>query len=580
MIDRRFVSYLFAFSLAALPLYPQMSHPASWFFYGSLIPLLFLLICISPGISWRRLSGLALFYPLCAVLVTALIYVFHSIYPYQSQEKFVRLLLGAMVYILTAAQAGDERCRRVLIIGVITGGVLLSMEAVSHQSAGYADLLESLRNELSYDPVMQRDLIQTLEAGRALGRFGNPNHLAGYLILALWAAVLLWPDCRERWQRIALGGAMVIQALCIYRTYSRSGLLVLLISVAILLVWRLGGRLQAWRRRLLWIGGAAFVVGIPALALWGGTAFGGRLFVTSTILARVHFFRHALQLIADHFPDGTGLESFRFLACRYVRPGELESLYPHNLFLGAASESGFIGLLAMVWFSVTGLRWKGRGAGIRSVVGFGSFVSFLVLSSMDFHNEIAEFLFLFFVLQGLCTGQRFERIPSLRLILLVPGIVISLFLWWILIFCPYMGKSNHQRALDALTVKQPAVRYFETALRWTPQDAAICNQYGQILFGSGIPGLREKGLFLLQKAVTLNPYQAYFHGDLAEALSQTGHVEEALAEIQAAIDLFPKKVLYLRQRARYLYLIGNREEADRCLKRAEEIERIEKERRP
>jgi len=580
MINRTFISCLFAFSLVALPLYPQMSHPASGFFYGSLIPLLFLLICLHPGISWRRLAGLPLFYPLCAVLVASLIYVFHSIYPYQSQEKCVRLLLGAMVYILAAVLAFEGRSRRILILGLIAGAVLLSMEAVSHQSAGYADLLESLRSESSYDPVMQRELIQTLEAGRALGRFGNPNHLAGYLILSLWASVLLWSDCRERWQRLALGGAMVIQALCIYRAYSRSGLLVLLISMGILLIWQLRNISRVWRRRLVWIGSGAAVVSILALILWGRAAFGGRLFVTSTILARVHFFRHALQMIADRFPDGTGLESFRYLASRYIRPGELESLYPHNLFLGAASESGLLGLLAMLWFSVAGLRWKGRGAGIRSVVGFGSFVSFLLLCSIDFHNEIAEILFLFFVLRDACTGQRFEPIPASRLILFVPGIVISVFLWWILVFCPYMGESNHQRAIDALTLKQPAVRYFETALRWTPQDAAICNQYGQILFDSGLPDLQERGLYLLRKAVTLNPYQAYFHGDLAEALSRIGRVEEALAENLAAMDLFPKKVLYLRQRARYLYLIGDREEADRCLKRAEEIERIEKERRP
>ncbi|MFH1741442.1 MAG: O-antigen ligase family protein [bacterium] len=582
MRERRYFIGCLAFLFAFPPFFPQMSYPGTAFLYASVIPLLFLLLCLDRCVTLQKVSALPLFLPLCAILLVSVIYTFHSIYPYQSQHKLLRLLIGTLLYLTVALIAGERRKRVVLGWAILCGGTLLAADALSQQAAGYQGLLETLRREKLYDSIMQQELIKTLEAGRALGRFGNPNHLAGYLILALWTGVLLWPDCRQRWQRLVLLGVGLVQVLCVYRTYSRSGLLALALSLGILGLWMLGRVNPSLRRRLLLAGGLACLVLLAGLLFFAGNALGGRLLVTSTIQARIHFFRHALLLIADHLPGGTGLESFQYLATQHIRPGELESLYPHNIFLGTAVESGFVGLFALLWFSLVGLRWWGRSPDIRTVVGFGAFAAFLFLSCIDFHNEIAEILFMFLALQGLCDARSFSAKPAgaISRLRLVVGVLIGVCLWWILVFCPYMAATYRERGLEAATVDRQTVLLFEKAAFWAPRDAQIANNLGNVLCDIPSPDARKMGLEFLRRAVELNPAQAYFHGDLAEAMFEDNRAAEALAENDIACRLFPKKVLYIRRKAKYSQALGQREEWERWTEIANQMEKQDRELRP
>jgi len=640
MQERRYSLLIAAFSFAVLGFFPYMAHPGTRFFYGSVIPLLFVVVCIESNLSIRKTLCLPLILPLFAIVLVSIVYTFHSVYPYQSQEKLVRILLGVTLYVTVASLVTQRRDRLTLLWGIFIGGTLLSIHALWLQFTGYADLLERLQTIAIYESTMQRELIRTLEAGRALGRFGNPNHLAGYLILVLWCEVLLWGDCREHWQRAILAFGALLQIFCIYQTYSRSGLLVLLISGVLFGFWLLGRVNRTLRKIIVWGAVVGLVVVGVAVLLLGGQALGGRLMTTSTIVARVHFFRQALCLVREYFPDGAGLDSFRFLASRYIRPGELESLYPHNLFLGAAQETGFIGLLVYLWFTATGLRWRGRTGDLPAVVGWGAFAAFILLSCIDFHNEVGEILFLFLAIQGIChaqttmTDQRSadssqphpnpsqswggncdnthiplnkrgtahaqtaahtslfspkiggdtEGVDSLppsqswRGRLFVLALIV--FLWWLLVLCPFKAERYQQRGLDAVAAGKPGVEQMCRAASWAPRDAEIANNLGRSLRMLPSEEAREEGIDYLRKATRLNPYQAYFYGDLADALFDEGRTQEALEVNEKAHELFPKKTLYIRRKAKYMLALGRRDDWKRLIELAETMEQRDEELRP
>ncbi len=582
MHDRPHVAFVLAFSLAVLGFFPYMAHPGTRFFYGSVLLLLFLAICFESNLTFRRVASLPLALPLIAIVVVSTIYVFHSAYPYQSQQKWVRLLIGVLMYVVAAFVAKGHRGRSILLWAVFGGGTLLSIHALWLQSTGYTELLSQLRRNPTYDATMQRELIRTLEAGRALGRFGNPNQLAGYLILVLWCGVLLWEVCRDQWQRVLIVVGGMIQVFCIYQTYSRSGLLALLFSAAVLGFW-LVGRVSPFLRKILVWGTAVGIFAVVLLLVaFGGQLLGGRLTTTSTILARLHFFRQALSLIGDYFPDGTGLESFRYLATRYIRLGELESLYPHNIYLGAAVESGVLGLFAYFWLTIVGLRWWRRPADMRSVVGWGSFATFILLSCIDFHNEVAEILLLFVAIQGIGDSPyaREKEKTAFLPIGKLAVVVLSSGLWWFVVLCPYMAEKHQQLGLDQAAVGQPGVKHLRQAMAWAPRDAEIANNLGRALRTVPSTDSREEGLEFLRKATKLNPYQAYFHGDLAEALFDEGRTKEALEANERAHEMFPKKSLYIRRKAKYMLALGKRDEWKQLIERAEKMEQRDEELRP
>ena len=596
MRNRRYFTYGLAFLLGILPFFPQLSHPGSTFFYSSLLLLLFLLLCFERAVTMRLMLAFPLFLPFCAILLVSLVYTLHSVYPYQSQHKLLRLLVAMLFYLVVGLMAGRKWERGVLVWAIFCGGTVLAVHALWRQFTGYAEELDQLRQYRIYDAIMQQGIIETLEAGRALARFGNPNHLAGYLLFTSWSGVLLWTAYGRRWQRGLIGAGCLIQTACIYRTYSRSGLLALLFSVAVLGVWLLGRSDRAFRRRVLLVACVGLLILVVGLFAFGGELFGGRLLVTSTIIARVHFFRQAVSLISDRLPDGGGLESFRYLAAQYIRPGELESLYVHNLFLGAAVESGLIGVLVMLWFSIVGLRFRARPLDVRSVAGWGTFGAFLLLSCIDFQNEIAEILFVFLALQGICDGRSFPAGSEQRggRVFPLAGVVVGGLVWWTLVFCPYMGKQrfamaelSHLQGLDAVEAGKPSVHFFEEsvhflekAVYWAPRDAKIANSLGKSFRMAGSEEARRVGLDFLRRAVELNPFQAYLHGDLAEALFEDGRVDEALVENEVACKIFPKKALYIRRKAKYLLALGRREEWERWTEVADRMEEQDKALRP
>ncbi len=122
--------------------------------------------------------------------------------------------------------------------------------------------------------------------------------------------------------------------------------------------------------------------------------------------------------------------------------------------------------------------------------------------------------------------------------------------------------------------------YISLRKRLSGRRAEIVNNLGRALRRSGSDHERQVGLGYLRQATQLNPFQAYLHGDLAEALFEDGLVKEAIAVNEVARRLFPTKVLYIRRKAKYLLAIGDREGWEEWTAVADELERKNKALRP
>ncbi len=101
--------------------------------------------------------------------------------------------------------------------------------------------------------------------GRALGPFGQPNRLGGYLIAAIPLAIALSFIVQDRFFRVALLFAALFLALCLALTYSRGSWLAIVAGLAVVAAVLLRWPELAPRPALL--GAAVVCVTLPALLL-------------------------------------------------------------------------------------------------------------------------------------------------------------------------------------------------------------------------------------------------------------------------------------------------------------------------
>ncbi|MGH7881444.1 MAG: O-antigen ligase family protein [Candidatus Dormibacteraceae bacterium] len=174
--------------------------------------------------------------------------------------------------------------------------------------------------------------------------------IAFALPLALWS--------RPRIDRLAAGAFALIAVLACLTSYSRAGwLTVLVLVVAVSLFSRL-----RW-----WIIAGLSAVG--ALLFAFSHSIRSRILVEfdlhsrfNTIGLRIDLWKSSLNMLRHHPLLGGGLAGFKESLRPYHDAGFHEDLiYPHNLFLNFWSETGLLGLAAIVWLLIQMLRLVRRG---------------------------------------------------------------------------------------------------------------------------------------------------------------------------------------------------------------------------
>ncbi|MFZ0216987.1 MAG: O-antigen ligase family protein [Candidatus Dormiibacterota bacterium] len=187
--------------------------------------------------------------------------------------------------------------------------------------------------------------------------YQTANAIPLYLepLLAFSLAIVRFSD--DRWER--LGGAIfsVVGALAIVLSFSRAGwvtLVVLVIFVA------------ASTRLRWWLIGVVVVVGGGAFAL--SKRVRDRVLVEfhpgplNTIGSRISLWESTLTMLRHKPLFGAGLDGFQQTVAQYKVASYGEDLiYPHNLFLDFWTETGLLGLAAIVSLGVQIVRGAIRG---------------------------------------------------------------------------------------------------------------------------------------------------------------------------------------------------------------------------
>ena len=281
--------------------------------------------------------------------------------------------------------------------------------------------------------------IHSLDA--VTGTFVNRNHLSGYLemIIALALGLLISRidifsfsglSRRERFLRLGekglsinllLGLGVILMAIAIIFSQSRSGTVVLIISFLLFfgLVGLFSEFSSGYRKRIRTLLRALFIL-IMVLSVGLGIEATLKRFALDDLLheRRPMYWAHAVRVISQYPILGTGLGTFDAMAPRFEGPaGPVSIGHAHNDYLEYASELGvfgfallFGGILSMaliswrVWRTRRHPEVKGLALG-----GIVSLTGILLHSLTDFNLHIPANMLLFSVVLSLTLVTVFYR---------------------------------------------------------------------------------------------------------------------------------------------------------------------------
>ena len=305
-------------------------------------------------------------------LLVALLSIPGAVDPALGIKEWARLGSGLAIYVMVADVVRDERrARRFVTVLMASSLVPLAVAWLQRLVGGGYFFLGFVGTEFAYRPQ---------------GTFAHPAALGSYLIILLMLAAALYfsaPAEQSRaWKGLLLGWAAVAAG-CLVLTLARTQWLGLLVAALVV------GLLK--RRRLALLALALAVVLLATVPF-----LQERLLESYSVGWRLDLWQAAIQLLSPSMLRPTSLQAFlgRGLASS---PWHLNQLLPkvyappHNDYLKAALEMGWLGLLAYLgWFlALVRHAWRAyRGAespalGWRAVALLAVVVSAMVMSISD-----------------------------------------------------------------------------------------------------------------------------------------------------------------------------------------------------
>lgn len=287
-------------------------------------------------------KGFPLRWPFVILLGVTLLTTVTSVYKPASVLGIWQLLLLAGAALLVGAVPLD---RRQLLIGVgaFCAGVLASMIYGWYSWATWV----LGQHEFSW---------------RIKGTWINENYYAGFLVMLLPALMMLARGAKNAAWRWGLAALTLLTLATLVMTQSRGGVLALLVSLLFFLpAWGWAeGRLSA---RTIGLGVIGFAVLIGLMLL---SPIGKRVLDPATRAKQLHsqMFRYytwrgALRMTHDYPWLGSGPNTFPSAFGKYQLAGYTSN--PHSIYLLAAAEMGWPGMLALLFF-FGGIAWIGAQA--------------------------------------------------------------------------------------------------------------------------------------------------------------------------------------------------------------------------
>lgn len=315
---------------------------------------------------------------------------------YVALHAFAALIMALILADLVRAEGDAWLLPALVISGVIQTAVAVA-QSITGGPLGLAALGEVPR--FTYDPV---------NFYRSTGLSQHANYLGGYLVIAIFACVLLGQRMMLRRQRPILPViAGVICGIGLTTTLSRSAILGLAVG-CIPLIWLILRRASPALRRLVLIGGVVAVLGGISLVF---IATRGDL-ATRFFSGREFFFEDSWAEIIAHPIIGTGAGNL-MLNIGPKRGYEIPNLLPvHNVYLYVWAESGLIGL-ALFLAGCALILVRLREANAQALIWGCAFIASCVIMLFDnYWWGVHPFQLLFFWMFGLWWGLASTPAPD------------------------------------------------------------------------------------------------------------------------------------------------------------------------
>lgn len=279
----------------------------------------------------------------------------------------------------------------------------------------------------------------SLEGGTAFGPFINRNHFAGWMLMALplalgylcasmaramrglrtdWNSRLHWLSSPDANKLMLTAAAIVMMAVAVVLTFSRSGIIALSLSLAAT-VWLALRRLQGGSRKIVVVSYLAGLVAVLVLAA-GPDRVIHRFSDSNQIEldARTGAWIDAAATFKRYWLTGTGLNTYQIVNVLYQQhDSEHFANAAHNDYLQLAAEGGVLMMIAVgscLIILLRDVRRRFREDGHSSTywIRAGAVTALLAIAlqeTVDFSLQIPANAALFAVVCGIALHQAPKR---------------------------------------------------------------------------------------------------------------------------------------------------------------------------
>lgn len=264
----------------------------------------------------------------------------------------LEMVLGALiVYLLVSLNFTDPR-RRTWVVAIVL-------------ALAVANCVVGAIQYVKMDDFMPFASIVRMEGGsRASGFFVNPNHLAGFLEIALFMGMAVTFFSRWKfWGKILAGYGSLVCVAGIVMTGSRGGYLSVCAGLLVFGFLSLIVVGDVLRERLLYVLGVMLVLGLAGgflvtQAMSRDYYLSSRIATITNDPARKEYTKAALAQFQTSPMFGTGSGTYLYLSRQFRgrEAGGKDAVYAHNDYLQLLAEFGIVGMAGFLLFLLIHLR--------------------------------------------------------------------------------------------------------------------------------------------------------------------------------------------------------------------------------
>ena len=253
--------------------------------------------------------------------------------------------------------------------------------------------------------------------GSPFGPFVNKNHFAGWMLMALplsfgllcavatravsrlqpdWRRRIIWLSSAEASQTLLLASAAAVMSLSLVMTMSRSGILAIAVSFAIVSWWAIR-RLPSRSTRIV---AAVYLTSLTLLVVaWAGADTIAARFSTAdanTVNDRLPIWRDTFAILRDFWLTGTGLNTYGVATLFYQTSMQGVHLREaHNDYFQLAAEGGLLLSIpiagALTAFAIAARREFRMSSGSSYWIRLGAVIGLVAIalqSMVDFSLQM------------------------------------------------------------------------------------------------------------------------------------------------------------------------------------------------